>query len=102
MTNTLLWDSLAIFLLNIPFGYWRINVRKFSIHWVLAIHIPVAVIIALRFLTPIGFEWCTYIFTVAAFFLGQRLGSGISNIFRKLGKDTTSCLVMDIYRFKRP
>ena len=32
--------ALVVFLLNIPFGYWRANVRKFSLQWGLAIHIP--------------------------------------------------------------
>ena len=64
-----------VFVLNIPFGYWRANVRKFSTQWFLAIHIPVPFIIALRLLSGIGFAWYTYLFLVGAFFLGQQLGS---------------------------
>lgn len=66
--------TLIVFLLNIPFGYWRANVRKFSLQWALAIHIPVPVIIVLRIFSDIGFAWVTYVFLVAAFFAGQKLG----------------------------
>jgi hypothetical protein len=33
--------ALLTFGVNLPFGYWRANVKKFSLHWILAIHIPV-------------------------------------------------------------
>jgi hypothetical protein len=94
-----MWESLLVFILNIPFGYWRINVRKFSLHWVLAIHIPVIIVIALRFLTPIGFAWYTYFFMIGSFFMGQKTGSFINGNYKKHGKETTSCLVMDVWRF---
>lgn len=66
--------TLIVFLLNIPFGYWRANVRKFSLQWALAIHIPVPVIIVLRIFSDIGFAWVTYVFLVSAFFAGQKHG----------------------------
>jgi hypothetical protein len=101
MTSLLLWESLLVFVLNIPFGYWRINVGKFSLQWVLAIHIPVIIVIALRFLTPIGFAFNTYLFLIGSFFLGQKTGSLLNNYFAKIGKETTSCLVMDVWRFNQ-
>jgi len=73
-------------------------VKKFSWQWVLAVHIPVPFIIALRFLTPIGFAWYTYVFLVGAFFMGQRVGAIIHNHRDKKNKIVTSCLVMDLYR----
>ncbi len=98
MITALIWVTIFIFLFNIPFGYWRINVKKFSLQWVLAVHIPVPFIITLRFMTPIGFAWYTYIFLVGAFFLGQRIGGSIHNRMGKTNKNISSCLVMDILR----
>lgn len=101
MTAILLWESLMVFIVNIPFGYWRINVKKFSLQWILAIHIPVFIVIALRLLTPIGFAWHTYFFMIGAFFLGQKTGSLFNSNFKKIGKETSSCLVMDVWRFNK-
>ena len=40
--------ALAVFLLNVPFGYIRAGQRKFSWKWILAIHAPVPGVVALR------------------------------------------------------
>ena len=88
---------IVIIFINIPFGYWRANVKKFSIQWVLAVHIPVPIIIAIRILTEIGFIWYTYIFLVTAFFIGQKIGSIIYHYLKKYDK-VSSCLVMDLTR----
>ncbi len=76
------------FIINIPFGYWRANAKKFSLQFFLAIHIPVGLIILFRFLTGTVFEVETLFFTIPAFFLGQFIGSRIyllrkqSNVLR--------------------
>jgi hypothetical protein len=98
MTTLLLWESLLVFALNIPFGYWRINVKKFALQWILAIHIPVFFIIALRILTSIGFAWYTYIFMIGAFFFGQRIGGKLHLLIKRNCSKVTSCLVMDLFR----
>lgn len=67
--------SVIVVLINIPFGYWRASVKKFSLRWFLAVHIPVPIILALRFYGEIGFAFYTYIFLVSAFFIGQQIGS---------------------------
>ncbi len=90
--------SLAIFIFNIPFGYWRANVKKFSFQWVLSVHIPVPFIILARIFSDVGFAWYTYVFFVSAFFLGQKLGSIIRKKFINNEHNTTSCLVMDLFR----
>ncbi len=63
-----------IILLNIPFGYWRYGVKKFSFPWVLAIHIPVLIIIASRYFFDIPYHLLILPLNVGAFFLGQFLG----------------------------
>jgi hypothetical protein len=99
----LLIISAIVFILNIPFGYWRNNVRKFSLQWFLAIHIPVPFIVGLRFASELGFAWFTYVFMVSAFFLGQSIGVTIHNRIKKVMPDASSCLIMDITRLpKKP
>ena len=87
--------SIIVLILNIPFGYWRANVTRFSLQWFLSVHIPVPFIIALRIFSDIGFAWYTYQFLVTAFFLGQHLGT---IIHKQIGKTETvsSCLIMDL------
>ena len=66
--------AIIVFLLNIPFGYWRAGVRKFSWQWILAIHVPVPMIIALRFASGLGFQLYTFPIMISAYFLGQFAG----------------------------
>lgn len=65
----------SIFLLNLPFGYWRAKTKKFSLQWFMAVHLSVPMIYAIR--TYAGIEW--HLITVpvlgGSFFLGQYLGS---------------------------
>ncbi len=96
--NTLIWESLLILVLNIPFGYWRFHVRKFSLQWILAVHIPVPIIILLRVFTSVGFAWYTYLFTVTAFFLGQQIGAWLGPVIGKRCHEATSCLFMDLFK----
>jgi hypothetical protein len=95
----LLLVSIIVFIINIPFGYWRANVKKFSLQWALAIHLPIPFIIALRIYSDIGFALYTYPILVTAFFLGQYIGSKYYSK-RKLSGivPVTSCLFMDLYR----
>ena len=95
----LLLIALIVFLFNIPFGYWRTNVKKFSLQWVLAIHIPVPFVILLRIYGDIGFELYTYPIIVGVFFLGQYGGKRIFQYLKNKNKEAlSSCLIMDYYR----
>lgn len=94
-------SSISILLLNIPFGYWRTNVDKFSLQWFLAIHLPVPIVVAIRFSSGMGFKFHTYIFFVSAFFIGQLLGKFVYDYYQKLRPENqSSCLVMDFVRLK--
>ena len=68
---------LIVLFLNLPFGYWRGGVKKFSFQWALAIHLPIPIVIALRFAFHLGFQLYTYPFMVGAFFFGQWFGAKI-------------------------
>ncbi|MFZ2325234.1 MAG: hypothetical protein WAV89_16245 [Ignavibacteriaceae bacterium] len=91
--------AISIFIFNIPFGYWRANVKKFSLQWVLSIHVPVPFIILLRIYSNIGFALYTYPILVGAFFLGQLTGKFLFTKRKTLGQSPlTSCLLMDLVR----
>lgn len=72
----------AVFLLNLPFGYWRAGTRKYSWPWLLAIHLPVPLVIALRLFSGLGFQLITFPVMIAAFFTGQFLGGKARSVFR--------------------
>ena len=74
MYQNLLIVTILTFLLNLPFGYWRSNVKKFSFKWFLFVHLPIPAIIFMRYHFNLGFQWWTYPFLVGAFFLGQLSG----------------------------
>jgi hypothetical protein len=64
-----------VFCLNLPFGYWRAGLTKLSPKWFVAIHAPVPLVIALRFVLGLPFRWATLPLFVAAYFAGQLLGA---------------------------
>ena len=68
--------ALAVtFAINLPCGYWRAGVRKFSPQWFVAVHAAVPMVIALRFALGLPFRWKMLPFFVAAYFGGQFAGS---------------------------
>lgn len=70
-----LWAvAVLVFVLNLPFGYWRASVRKLSPQWFLSIHVPVPFVIAFRIFAGLGWQIITFPVLVGAFFCGQFLG----------------------------
>jgi len=93
----LFWVALSVFILNLPFGYWRANVKKLSFQWALAVHIPVPVVIALRIFSGLGFQLISYPILVGAFFTGQYLGGMLNRNWESFAKTSvSSCLVWDV------
>lgn len=81
-----LWTvALLVFLINLPFGYWRASVRKHSPQWFLAVHIPVPLVIALRIFSGLGWKLISFPVLVGAFFLGQFVGGRVRNIIQGRG-----------------
>lgn len=89
-----------VFLLNLPFGYWRANVPRLTFSWFLAVHTPVPAVIALRLALNLGFGWPTFPPLVGAFFCGQYAGGLLRWRLRPVLKEQSSCLVMDLVRFR--
>jgi len=69
-----------VFIINLPFGYWRDKCRKFSVSWFLAIHIPVPFIYLARNTLMVPFYWIPIL--IPPFWGGQKIGSKI-----RLGKN---------------
>ena len=65
------------FVINVPLGYWRAGVRKFSLQWFVAVHAAVPMVIALRFALGLPFRWSMFPLFVAAYFGGQFAGSRV-------------------------
>jgi hypothetical protein len=79
----LLIVAAAVFLINLPFGYWRAQTPTRSRRWFLAIHLPVPFVIALRFLSGLGWQLATFPVLVGAFFLGQFIGGRLTRLFTR-------------------
>lgn len=95
-----LWEvALTVLVLNLPFGYWRANERRFSSAWFAAIHLPVPLVAALRIVSGVGWDPATIPVLVAAFFAGQFLGTRLHRWWSERARvPVTSCLVMDLVR----
>lgn len=69
--SNIILAALLVFVINLPFGAWRANLKKFSFLWFVSIHLPIPAVVAIRFGMDIGFAFYTYPIMVAAFFSGQ-------------------------------
>ena len=74
MITKLASAAVLITVVNLPFGYWRAGVRKLSVPWFLAVHLPVLLIVGIRLLLDVPFVWWVLPITVGSFALGQWLG----------------------------
>jgi len=81
-----LWTvALLVFLLNLPFGYWRASVKKLSRQWFLAVHLPVPIVIALRVYSGLGWKPISFPVLIGAFFLGQFVGGKVRHLIEGRG-----------------
>ena len=72
--------ALAVFVVNLPFGYWRAGLPRLSAAWFVAIHAPVPMVIALRWALGVPFRWSTLPLFVAAYFAGQFAGARLRRL----------------------
>ena len=75
----LIYTCIATFIVNIPFGYLRGGVKKFSFWWFLAIHFPVPVVIMIREFHGLELSWTLAPFLTGSYFLGQYIGKRLHN-----------------------
>jgi|DewCreStandDraft_4_1066084.scaffolds.fasta_scaffold244423_2 hypothetical protein len=67
--------AIGVFAINLPFGWWRAGLRRLSLPWFVAIHAPVPLVVALRWLADVPFQWSLLPLFVAAYFAGQFTGA---------------------------
>ena len=79
----LLTVAALVFLVNLPFGYWRSRVPARSRRWFLAIHLPVPFVIALRIFSGLGWQLASFPVLAGAFFLGQYVGGCLPRLFAR-------------------
>ncbi len=103
MIYRLIAVALTTLVINIPMGYWREGVRKFSPAWFVAVHTAVPLVVLMRHKSHIGFAWYTYPPMVLCYFGGQFIGaryrrrkmaavqeSGVTaELFARSGKDSS-------------
>ena len=65
----------ATFVINVPFGYWRAGVAKFSPAWFVAVHAAVPLVVVLRYALGLPFRWIVFPLFMAAYFGGQTVGA---------------------------
>lgn len=58
--------------INLPFGWWRQGLRKFSLPWWLAIHLPIPLVIVLR--VTLGIPYASVPLVIGAAVAGQFIG----------------------------
>ena len=71
-----------VWLVNLPFGYWRAGLVKRSLPWLIAIHAPVPLVWLIRDLTGLTWTFATLPAFLAAYFLGQWAGGRVRRRFR--------------------
>ena len=74
---------LGILAVNVPFGFWREGLPKFSFAWFTAVHAPVPLVVSMRIL--LGIDWSLAIFPAltGAYFIGQYLGGHLRRRWRR-------------------
>ncbi|MCU0634303.1 MAG: hypothetical protein MUE41_05480 [Gemmatimonadaceae bacterium] len=74
--------ALLILAINLPFGVWRAGLRKMSVPWFVAVHVPVLLAMGARWVLGVPFRWGAVPFYVVAFIAGQWAGMRIARARR--------------------
>lgn len=64
--------TILTLIINLPFGYFRGNAKKFSAKWFLYIHLPIPAIFVIRTLAGLGYKAVPVI--IAGAVIGQIIG----------------------------
>jgi hypothetical protein len=65
----------AVFVVTLPFGFYRAYTRKFSLRWFLAIHLPIPLIFLARYESHLSYAFIP--FTSLTFAAAQMLGARV-------------------------
>ncbi len=72
MSVTVSLICVLAFVINLPFGYLRSRVTRFSLKWFLYIHLPIPIIIVARLFAHLDFRYIPVL--VLAAVMGQFFG----------------------------
>ncbi|BAT71663.1 conserved hypothetical protein [Thermosulfidibacter takaii ABI70S6] len=72
--------AFVAFLLNLPFGYWRVRYKKYSLGWFVCIHAPIPVVVFLRLTTHTPFKFAPVF--LATSIGGQIVGSRFKRLIQ--------------------
>ena len=81
VSHKLLALNIFVSILNLPFGWYRHNTKKFSLKWMLSIHLPIPLVFILR--RALGLGLWAIPFLVLFDILGQVGGSRLRALFDK-------------------
>ncbi|MCG6535691.1 MAG: hypothetical protein L7F78_13580 [Syntrophales bacterium LBB04] len=82
VTQPLFLAGIAVLFFNLPFGFWRAQVPRFSRSWFMAIHIPIPFVICIRIIAKLGWHPITFPVMIGSFLAGQFLGGAIHALFK--------------------
>ncbi len=85
MMLTMFFVAMGVLVLNVPFGFWREGVRKFSLAWIFAVHLPIPFVVALRMSSGLGWSLHSFPFVIAAYMTGQYLGGALRRAWPRQG-----------------
>ena len=85
MMTTLLAAAGGVLAVNLPFGFWRVGVKKFSVSWFAAVHLPIPLAVGIRLLSGLGWQLATFPVFLGAYFAGQYLGGVLRRRTRREG-----------------
>jgi hypothetical protein len=66
--------AIVVLVVNLPFGFWRAGVKRFTLPWFVAVHAPVPLVVGLRVLSGLGWQLSTVPALAGAFLAGQFFG----------------------------
>jgi len=66
--------AFCVLALNVPFGFWRAGLRRFSAAWFVAVHAPVPLVVGLRLLAGLRWHPASLLVLGAAYLAGQFCG----------------------------
>ncbi|MCG8603609.1 hypothetical protein MJD09_01235 [bacterium] len=83
MNSILALVAIAVLVINLPFGFWRAGLKKFTLPWIIAVHAPVPIVYALRLLTDVPLQLFTFVTLFGVYFAGQFLGAKLHQKWQK-------------------
>jgi hypothetical protein len=72
--------------MNLPLGYLRAGVKKFSVRWFIAVHAAIPLVVLLRIVMGVGWQLATFPLFAGAYVLGHFLGGEYRGWRRRMGR----------------